>query len=79
MGGEPYTIQNDALYDERALCKALGLKPTSLERARKSGALRFTRRGGNVLFLGAWVKDWLLDDESTAGKRETAEGLAVTA
>ena len=58
----PYTITPEALYDDFALCKSLGLRVGSLEKARKVGELRFTRKGGRVLYLGQWVHDWLTRD-----------------
>jgi hypothetical protein len=60
---EPYVISPDALYDDAALSKALGIRPGSLDRARKNGELRFTKRGGRVLYLGRWVQDWLTREE----------------
>ena len=60
----PYTIDHEALYDDAALSKALGLSRGAMERARRAGKLRFTRNGGRVLYLGAWVLDWLVADES---------------
>lgn len=57
----PYTIAADALYDDDALCKSLGLRRGSLDKARKSGDLKHTRRGGRVLYLGRWVQAWLTE------------------
>lgn len=55
----PYTIASEAWYDDRALCHSLGLKAGAIERARRGGELKSTRRGGKVLYLGAWVMAWL--------------------
>lgn len=63
---EPIRLDPDALYDDGALTLRLGLRQSALERARKSGELRSTRKGGRVLYTGQWVLDWLTRDEQTA-------------
>jgi hypothetical protein len=69
---EPFKIDPDALYDERILRDSLGFKAGSLFRARKSGDLKFTRKGGTIVYLGQWVLDWLTSDGAPAARRETA-------
>lgn len=56
---EPVVIDPEAMYDDDALCKLLRLRRGSMERARKSGELRYTRRGGRILYVGRWVREWL--------------------
>jgi hypothetical protein len=63
----PYTIDAEALYDDATLCRTIGLKINSLDRARKNGELRYTKRGGRVLYLGAWVHDWLTRETAGPG------------
>jgi hypothetical protein len=62
---EPIRLDPTALYDDRML-RTYGLRPTALERARKSGELRHTRRGGRVMYAGSWVQEWLTRDEQPA-------------
>lgn len=72
----PHTIELEGLYDDKALGRLLGLRPGSLARARKAGELRFTRRGGQILYFGRWVTAWLAADESclvAAGSTVRAE------
>jgi hypothetical protein len=61
---EPVRIDEQAWYDDAALNRELGLAFSALARARKSGELRFTRRGGFILYLGSWVQIWLTADEA---------------
>lgn len=76
----PHEILRFGWYDERALAQALGLTQGSLDRARLSGELKFSRKGGRILFLGEWVEQWLTRDEPprptrrrTKAGREPAE------
>jgi hypothetical protein len=62
--GEPILIPSEAFYDDKALVESLGLRYGSIERARKAGELRFTKRGGRILYLGRWVQEWLAHDEA---------------
>jgi hypothetical protein len=64
---EPVLIEPEALYDDGALRRALGLTPSVLAAARRSGALRFTRQGKRTLYKGAWVLAWI---ESSAARPE---------
>jgi hypothetical protein len=56
---DPVVIEPDALYDDTALHQALGLSPASLAAGRRTGTLRYTRRGKRTLYKGAWILDWL--------------------
>ena len=78
---EPVLIDPEALYDDGALHQALGLTPSTLTRARRSGALRHTRQGQRALYKGAWIMAWL---ENEAGPprglrtpRQLADGREV--
>jgi hypothetical protein len=55
----PLPIQADAVYDDGVLILALGITHATLARARKSGELRFTRKGKRALYLGRWVLEWM--------------------
>jgi len=59
---EPVLIDPEALYDDGALRQALGLTPAALAAGRRSGTLRFTRKGKRTLYRGAWVLTWLDSD-----------------
>jgi hypothetical protein len=64
----PLTIESDAIVDDEALQLLLTVTGETLDRARRSGSLRFSRQGGRVFYLGAWVNDWL------RGTSQTGEG-----
>ena len=68
---EPIKLIADAFYDDGDLTVGLKLSQSALDRGRKSGELRYTKRGGRVLYLGQWVHQWL--------SAEPAECLAVPA
>lgn len=61
-------IAPNAVYDDGALYLALGLTPATLSQARRSDALRFSRKGKRTLYLGQWVLDWI--------KADTRRGVA---
>ena len=52
-------IEPNSIFDDTALALAVGVSPTALAQARRSGRLRYTRKGRRVLYLGRWVLDWL--------------------
>jgi len=64
----------DALYTEEDLVRLPMFNSNLLERERRSGALRFTRkgvgRGSTYLYFGDWLITWLrqapLSEESEA-------------
>ena len=58
----PVSIEPQQVYDDGALNMTLGLTPNTLAAARRSGALRYTRRGKRTLYLGQWILDWLAAD-----------------
>ena len=66
----PATIQHDAYYDVDVIARVLGLRANAVDRARKSGALRSTKRGGRVLIRGDWLDSWL------SGAEQPQEELA---
>jgi hypothetical protein len=69
----PVLIEPEGLYDDRALRQALGLTPSVLATARRTGALRFTRQGKRTLNKGAWVLAWLESSASpTIEKQRSA-------
>jgi hypothetical protein len=56
---EPGYIDPDALYDEPTIRLNLGITSGALQKARKAGELRFTRRGGKTRYFGRWLIAWL--------------------
>jgi len=62
---KPVLIDPEALYDDRTLRRDLGLSQSSLDKARRTGEIRFARRGKRVLYRGAWVLAWLEADAPT--------------
>jgi hypothetical protein len=53
------TIHPTGIYTSDDLCAMLDVSPQTLADARRSGALRSTRKGRRVIYLGEWVLDWL--------------------
>jgi hypothetical protein len=60
------TIQPLAVYTSDQLSTLLDVSDATLTEARRSGALRSTRKGRRVLYLGEWVLDWLKEGEAAA-------------
>jgi hypothetical protein len=56
---EPVLIEPTAVFDDGSLYQVFGLSATTLAAARRAGKLRYVRQGHRVLYLGAWVLDWL--------------------
>ena len=61
----------------QCLCRRCNLDKadTILEKARKSGELRHTRRAGRTLYLGTWILAWLTGDD-VGQKVEDCEAAA---
>ena len=57
-----FLINPKAVYDDSSLEVAIGIGSATLARARKSGDLRYTRKGSRILYLGQWIMDWLESD-----------------
>jgi hypothetical protein len=70
---DPVTLLPDAFYDDSALHQAVGLSPATLAAARRSGDLRFSRRGNRTLYKGSWVLAWL-ESEPSETRREPTTG-----
>lgn len=66
----PVRIDPDGIYDDGVLVLILGLTHAALQKARRDGQLRHTRRGRRILYRGQWVIDWL---DSTATVQERQE------
>jgi hypothetical protein len=66
----PETISIDplAVYTGDQLSAMLDVSEVTLAEARRSGALRWVKKGRRALYLGEWVLDWLRID---AGKEAT--------
>lgn len=62
-----FNIDLDTIYDDGALVLALGITHATLTRARRSGTLRFTRKGKQVLYRGQWIINWIEKDEPQEG------------
>jgi hypothetical protein len=74
---EPVLIEPDALYDDGTLCLAIGLTHATLARARRSGALQFTRQGKRTFYKGAWVLAWLESEATPSPRRPVADSQGV--
>lgn len=67
--GKPVRIDADAWYTDADLRLILGLPGKTLQRGRRAGCLRHTRRGLVAWHLGAWVIDWLSGQEERSDAR----------
>ncbi len=52
-------IEPEKFYDDFAVSRILGVKESVQKRDRESGALKFTKKGTQVLYRGQWLIDWL--------------------
>ena len=59
---ETIAINPLAVYSADQLSAMLDVSEATLAEARRSGALRATKKGRRVLYLGEWVLDWLRSD-----------------
>jgi hypothetical protein len=58
-------IDPNTIYDEGAVSVALDIPLSTLDRARREGHLRFTRKGRRVFFRGDWLLDWFEPDPNS--------------
>ncbi len=56
---DPITIDPESYYHAGDIALALDVPQATLDRARRSGRLRYTRQGRRVLLRGQWILDWL--------------------
>lgn len=63
-------IDPRGFYDDTLLYSLLGVSAMTLARARQSGRLRYTRQGRRLLYLGAWVLDWLKSEANPEARNE---------
>lgn len=73
---DPVRLETESLYDDGALRQLLGLSSTTLAAARRSGGLRFSRKGKRTLYRGAWVLAWL-DSDALSPSDPDREGGAL--
>jgi hypothetical protein len=52
-------LEPDAYYSEAEFLKHSGFAPTALEQGRRSGDLRFVKRGHARVYKGSWLISWL--------------------
>ena len=62
----PVRIDPMAFYSDASLRLELGIRATALERGRRSGELRYTQRGGRILYRGEWIDRWLANEPAVA-------------
>ena len=67
---EPAKIDPTAVFDDGALHVLLGLTATSIAKARRTGNLRFSRKGQRILYLGQWVLDWIAAEGNESAVRD---------
>ncbi len=67
-----FSIVPDGVYDDSALVLGLGLTHAALAQARRTGELRYARKGRRVLYLGQWIVDWLKGSKTEGQHAQTA-------
>jgi hypothetical protein len=55
-------LDPQGVYDDGFLVLDLGLSTAAITKARRSGSLRYTRKGKRTLYLGQWLLNWLAED-----------------
>lgn len=70
-----FRIEPDGVYDDATLGLWLGLSAETLAKARRNGALRYSRQGHRILYLGRWLLAWLDGDQPAA----TRAGVSMSA
>lgn len=68
-------IDPNGVYEEGAVSLALDITLASLSKARRSGELRFVRRGRHVFITGRNLLEWL-DPSSGSGERKAVADVA---
>jgi hypothetical protein len=66
---KPVLIEPDAIYDDGALRQTVGLKPSALATARRSGLLRHARIGQRTVYRGEWIIEWINSASTQAARR----------
>jgi hypothetical protein len=69
------TIHPDSIYLDGNVRLLLGLPSSTLARARRNRALKFTKQGHKILYRGQWLLDWL---EADARQRANSLDSAAT-
>lgn len=69
---QPIKLDAEAFYDDGALTLSLQLRRTAIAKARKTGELKSTHRGGRPLYLGRWVFEWLTGESRPAAVEAVA-------
>lgn len=59
-------IRPECYYDVDAVRRILGLSVKAIGNACRSGALRFSERGGRRFFRGSWLIAWLEGEHEEA-------------
>lgn len=49
----------DELYDNKSLCKRLGVSLRTLQLWRDSQAIRYFQKGRKIMYLESWVLEFL--------------------
>jgi hypothetical protein len=62
-------LDPNTIYDEGAVSLALDISLATLDRARREGQLRYTRKGRRIFFRGQWFLDWFEADRAGSGVR----------
>jgi hypothetical protein len=75
----PTHIERSAVYIERSASIVMRVPASTLARARREGAIRYSRRGKSIYYLGEWLIDWLLAGEDGEARTPKSAGLAVGA
>lgn len=65
-----FPIELDTAYTEGAVSLALDIPLSTLANARRSGSLRYVKRGRRIVILGRHLLKWLDPDSQSADSME---------
>jgi hypothetical protein len=65
---QPVKIDADGWYADGAVRLLFEMPSATLCRARRTGGLRFARRGQKIWYRGQWLIDWLERGKAQAAR-----------
>lgn len=69
-------IETDLVYNDEDLFHLLHVSQPFLLKARRSGALKFSRIGNRPVYLGEWVVTWIKSLAEDADKWKGKAGVS---
>ena len=70
----PIHIEPEAIYRDGDVRLLLGFTSRTLADARRTGRLRYARRGRMTYYLGRWILNWLTETETQSETPKQSAG-----